>query len=449
MTELEQVPWLTLAAGDVVNIFHRVMPYRTKIGLRAQGTSADPVVINGVTDPNCNLPELSGQNAVTALDAVQAKFFNKQHSENLGVIFIYQASQDPWGYKPKHIVIQNLKISGAHKSNTYTAQDGSSGNYSLGAAGIYAVRVEGLVVQDNVITGNGNGVFVNSRDNDDYSSNVIIRRNRLFGNGNEGRYTEHNLYIQAVRPLYEGNYIGQLSAGAKGSSMKDRSSGTVIRYNHIVAAARAIDLVEIEGGVAAVLNDEHYNNAWVYGNLIVSDHDNPGVSSTLLIHWGGDNDPRYFRRGSLFFFNNTVVTSASRAQAYYLCIFDMPSAQQTVELRSNVIWHRGSSKMNLAYKSGKVVLLETNWLSRDWAKAWGNEASVEQRGATILEGTDPGLGSRFAPNPNSAVIDRGHRTATDARALAVAHQYEWEASLRPRPVRGAAADLGAFEAAQP
>ena len=125
MTELEQVPWLTLTAGDVVNIFHRATPYRTKIGLRAQGTSADPVVINGVSDSNCNLPELSGQNAVTALDAVQAKFFNKQHSENLGVIFIYQASRDPWGYKPKHIVIQNLKISGAHKSNTYTAQDGS------------------------------------------------------------------------------------------------------------------------------------------------------------------------------------------------------------------------------------------------------------------------------------------------------------------------------------
>ncbi len=449
--ELTQVPWLSLQPGDVVNVFHRSTPYRTKFGLHAQGTVSAPVVINGVTDANCNRPEINAQNAVTADDAVQAKFFNKQHSENLGAIFIYRGPADAWSHVPSNIVIQNFKITGAYKSNTYTAQDGTTGTYNLGAAGIYAVRVEGLTVQNNEITGNGNGVFVNSRGDDDYSRFITIRRNRIYGNGNVGSYTEHNLYIQAVRPLYEGNYIGQLRAGAVGSSMKDRSSGTVVRFNHIVAAARAIDLVEIEGGVAAVKNDPLYNHAWVYGNLIVSDHDRPATSSTLLIHWGGDNDPRYFRNGTLFFYNNTVATRATQAQAYYLCIFDMPTPTQRVEASANVFMHTGTGRLNLGYKSGAIVLRDTNWLGKGWAKAWTSEVTFDSMGARVIDGVDPGLDADFVPRAGSVVLDKGTRappafpSPASVANLNPDFRFAAPAKLMNRPVRGAAPDLGAFE----
>jgi hypothetical protein len=450
-SELTEVPWLSLQAGDVVNIFHRPQPYRTKFGLRAQGTVRAPVIINGVTDAQCRRPEISGQDALTADDAAQARFFNKQHSENLGIIFIYQASSDPWGYKPRNIVIQNLKLSGAHKSNMYTAQDGSRAHYSLGAAGIYAVRVEGLTVQDNEISGNANGVFVNSRGDDDFSAYITLRRNRLQGNGNVGSFTEHNLYIQAMRVLYEGNFIGQLRRGAEGSSMKDRSSATVVRFNHIVAAARAIDLVEIEGGVAAIKDDPLYPNAWVFGNLIVSDHNLPGASSSLLIHWGGDNDPRYFRTGTLYFFNNTVVTRASQAQAYYLCVFDMPSQTQRVEAAANVFVHQGSSRFNLGYKSGTIVLRDTNWLSTGWAKGWDGEVVLQQSGARVLEGTDLALDEMFKPRKSFVGLDKGVRSVpsfapqVSAVGLQPAWQFAAPSRLVERPQRGAAPDLGAME----
>jgi hypothetical protein len=451
-TELTEVPWLSLQAGDVVNVFHRATPYRTKIGLRAQGTVKEPVVINGVTDATCNRPEINAQNAVTADDAVQGRFFNKQHSEHLGAIFIYRGPADPWTHMPRNIVIQNLRITGAYKGNRYTAQDGSTGTYGLGAAGIYAVRVEGLTVQNNEISGNGNGVFVNSRDDDDFSSYITIRRNRLHDNGNAGSYTEHNLYIQAVRPLYEGNYIGQLRPGALGSSMKDRSSASVIRFNHIVAAARAIDLVEIEGGVAAVKNDALYDHAWVYGNLIVSDHDRPAVSSSLLIHWGGDNDPRYFRKGTLYFYNNTVVTRASQAQAYYLCIFDMPTPTQRVEASANVFVHSGTGRLNLGYKSGAIVLRDTNWLSRGWARAWTPEVTFDTTSGRVIDGTDPGLDADFVPRAGSVVLDKGTRSPpafpspASGANLNPEFRFGAPAKLLNRPVRGTAPDLGAFEA---
>ena len=449
--ELTQVPWLSLREGDVVNIFHRAAPYRTKIGLRAQGSPAAPVVINGVTDAQCNRPEISGQNAVTAADAAREKFFSKQHSENLGLFFIYQAPGDKWGYRPAYITIQNLKLTGAHKSNTYIAQDGTTAAYNLGAAGIYAVRVEGLRVENNEITGNGNGVFVNSREDGDFSEYIVIRRNRIHANGNVGSYTEHNLYIQAKRPLYEGNYIGQLIPGARGSSLKDRSSATVIRYNHIDAAARAIDLVEIEGGVAPVRNDPLYHQAWVYGNLIVSDHDSPARASTLLIHWGGDNDARYFRSGPLHFFHNTVVTRSSKAQAYYLCVFDMPGDAQSVHANANVFAHQGSSILSLGYKGGKIVLNDVNWVTSGWVKGWGPGVAFERSGATVLEGQDPRLDASYVPLTDSPLGDKGASgaraalTSAGAVAPALTHQYAMTASIKVRSMKGAALDVGAFE----
>jgi hypothetical protein len=88
LSELTDVPWLSLRAGDVVNIHHRPEPYRTKFALRAQGSAAAPVVINGVTDADCGRPVVSGESAVTARDAAAARFMSKQHSEFLGTIFL-------------------------------------------------------------------------------------------------------------------------------------------------------------------------------------------------------------------------------------------------------------------------------------------------------------------------------------------------------------------------
>lgn len=73
-TELTQVPWLSLVAGDVVNIYYRATPYATLIGLRAQGTADQPVTINGVTDASCNRPVLTAVNAVPAADSKAANF---------------------------------------------------------------------------------------------------------------------------------------------------------------------------------------------------------------------------------------------------------------------------------------------------------------------------------------------------------------------------------------
>lgn len=442
ITELTDVPWLSLQAGDVVNIHHRAEPYRTKFALRAQGTADAPVVIHGVTDAKCNRPVISGQNAVTARDAVAMNFFNKQYTEPYGLIFLYKSRDQAWGSRPKHIRIANLKLTGAHKDNRYTAQDGSTGTYVGGAAAIYAVVVEDLTIENCEITRNGNGVFVNSKSEDEASRGVYIRHNRLWDNGNVGSWYEHNLYIQTARALYEGNYIGQLIPGARGSSMKDRSSATVVRYNHIVAAARAIDLVEIEGGVKQVLKDPLYPNAWVYGNLIVNDFRNPGQSSVKLIHWGGDNDERYFRQGTLHFYNNTVLHQSTQAQAWYMALFDMPTSQHKVEARANLFVNQGTTQMRVGHEAGTIEFNGTNWISRDWAEAGPTSAARIAVKGKLLSQPAVGLGPDGRPRAGAAGTDLADR----AEGLpAVEHQFAEPAGIVRRVRHGKAPDLGAFE----
>jgi hypothetical protein len=447
--ELTEVPWLSLGPGDVVNIYARAEPYRTKIGLRAQGRSDAPVVINGVTDAACNRPVISGENAVTARDAAQRSFFSKQYSEMLGVFLLYKAPDDPWGYRPQHLQFRNLKITGGNKNNTYTAQDGSTGRYAGAAAAIYAVVVDDLLIENCEITGNGNGIFVNSKEDAQASSAVTLRANRIHANGNVGSWFEHNLYIQAARVLYEGNYIGQLVPGAKGSSLKDRSSATVVRYNHIVAAARALDLVEIEGGVKPVMDDPLYPHAWVYGNLIDDDWRLPGRASVKLVHWGGDNDPRYFRTGTLHFYNNTVRINADKLDFWYVALFDLPGETQKVALRANIFESRGSSELRLGAEAGTIELADGNWISSGWSE--GSGGIKLQRSGQLIEGRSAGLDADGVPRVGSTAIDRGQLDLGRQPAgvqldnLRVTHQYRAPAGIVARPVRGTAPELGAFE----
>ena len=449
-TELDEVPWLSLQAGDVVNIHHRPEPYRTKIGLRAQGRADAPVALNGVTDAQCRRPVISGENATTARDAAASGFFSKQYSEPYGLIFIYKSRDQAWGSRPRHIRIQNLKLTGAHKDRRYTGMDGQSGRYVAGAAAIYAIVVEDLTVENCEITGNGNGIFVNSRSDEESSRNVFIRHNRIWNNGNVGSWLEHNLYVQTARALYEGNDIGQLIPGARGSSLKDRSSGTVVRFNRITAAARALDLVEIEGGVRPVREDRHYPDAWVYGNLILNDLSLPGSGSVKLIHWGGDNDERHFRNGTLHFFHNTVIHSGTQQQAWYMALFDMPGARQTVRATGNLIVNLGSTQMRIGHQAGTVEFAGSNWISRDWAQA-GPDSVVRVRtsGAQLFEGPPPAISTASGRmrTPLARLDQPAGDLPTDSagQPLRLSHQIGEERGLARRPVRGRGPDLGAIE----
>jgi hypothetical protein len=385
--DLNAVPWLSLVAGDVVNVHYRAEPYKTKIALRAQGTAEQPVYINGVTDSACNRPVIDGSDAVWANDAKNIHFGAYATNpfdvgiQGLGLITIYWTGSEMVDarnyYVPRYITVQNLKLTNARSNKKYYNSAGGYANYDTGAAAIYAVRVHHLTVENCEITENDNGVFTNTRGQStaDYSAYIFFRRNKIHLNGNSERSTEHNLYIQAKRTLYEGNFMGQARGG---STIKDRSSGTVVRFNYLQGSARTLDLVDTEEeDFKNVQTDPLYDHAWVYGNVIINDINLPltNTSGTLAarpIHFGHDKNPAKSRKGSLFFYGNTYINRTKNPGYYQASVFqvggnddDYPYLSAQVEASGNIFWNDDGSSLwyfMASTRVGRLVLKGTNYV---------------------------------------------------------------------------------------
>ncbi|WP_290873714.1 hypothetical protein [Aquabacterium sp.] len=505
-TELTDVPWLSLQAGDVVNIFYRSTPYRTKFGLRAQGTAAKPVYINGVTDESCNRPVIDGENAVTATDAKYGtNGFGAYSSTDdgiqpYGLILIYWKGDEMTDarnyYVPKYITIQNLKLTNARSTKTFKNARGLTKSYLSGVGAIYAVRVQHLTVENCEITENDNGVFTNTRgqSTSDYSSHIIFRRNKIHYNGNSTHSTEHNLYIQAKRTLYEGNFLGQARGGA---TLKDRSSGTVVRYNYIQSSIRALDLVDSEEEDNKIVRaDPLYDYAWVYGNAIVTDINLPLSNSASLlasrpIHFGHDKNPLNTRKGTLFYYGNTHVHRTNISQFYYTNAFqvggnddDYPYLTAQVEASGNIFWNDDGSTywyFIASNRVGRLSLKGTNYVPTNWDPAekgryvqtakrntadmsmifpatWTTTTTkmIDLSAATLIVGdtrsNSPQLNATtLVPTASSPVLNKGINgpsftpTGATAANLVLQGEYTSPIGIKTRVMKGTAMDLGAFE----
>ena len=273
-------------------------------------------------------PVISGDGAVPAADAKAANFGSD--IQGAGLVIIHRSPTDSLeSHKAAYIAIKNLTFTNARKGYSFKNYSGAAKAYPTFTAGIFAVRVDRLLVENSEFLNNGVGIFTNSRgaNSVDFSSYITIRGNKFDLNGYDESYYEHGLYVQGRRVLYEGNYIGQARSG---SSLKDRSSAPVVRYNFIKSSARALDLVETEEdvygiGIRNLRDDPLYDYAWVYGNTIVNDYSSANGSSIRLVHWGHDNDLTKSHKGKLYFFNNTVVHRGYNADAWYVSIFQMGS----------------------------------------------------------------------------------------------------------------------------
>jgi hypothetical protein len=464
---LTAVPFLTLQPGDVVNIFYQSAPYATKFALQSQGTAAAPIIINGVTDASCHQPVITGNGAVTAADAIQSGFFTTSAGaavEDIGLITFLWGPTEAYATLPSYITLQNITVTGAQAANTFVNHAGVTQSWSsAGAIGIYAVIASHVTIQNCVVTGNDEGVFFNSQDAARTSYYITLRGNVIYGNGLAHDELNHNIYVQAYRALYEGNYIGEVIPNSPGSSLKDRSSGTVIRNNYIASSARAIDLVDTQDS-SVLLADPLYNYAWVYGNVIVDDFSTPSHSSDL-IHWGGDSygdqaTSSNYRNGTLYFYFNTVIVENDPAYERD-GIFDMPSSLQTVEARSNIFWFSNNSAnttVGLGLCCGTINFDDTNWISNGWVPSaeTGNSyvtvTLIFNAMGTLLQGTSPGLNADFtlSAGSGSPVIGRGVLAPTSVPSNAAVSvnlqptaEYANKAAIVTRPNTG---DLGAYAA---
>ncbi len=362
------VPWESLAAGDSVLIHARPAPYLDKWVICRVGTQAAPIVVRGIPDGTGALPVIEGANATTR---AALNFWNEER----GVIKIGGANSPP-DAMPAWIVIESLDIRGARPENTFTGRNGLTA-YGGNASAIYIEKGQHIVIRGCRLHDCSNGFFCANQ-----TSHLLVEGNTIEDNGNVGSIFEHNNYTEALGIVFQFNHFGLLRSGAGGNNLKDRSAGTVIRYNWIEGGNRQLDLVESDSNT--LINDPTYRQTFVYGNVLI-ERDADGNSQ--IAHYGGDGGQQAkYRHGTLYFHHNTVVSRRTGNTT----LLRLSSSGDSADVRNNVVFVTATgNRLALLDQSGRLVATK-NWLKTGWvASHSGGSVNLLDNGQ--VTGSDPGF----------------------------------------------------------
>ncbi|MBI5931575.1 MAG: hypothetical protein HY862_19865 [Chloroflexi bacterium] len=455
------VPFSTLQPSSIVRIHWRSTAYREKVIVSTHASAAQPVCIVGVPGPSGELPIIDGNAATTTNNM----YFDYDGIQEYGVFIIMH--EDYGGPLPQYIFVEGLQIQGAYRAYSFTTAAGQTRTYTDNAAGIRIVSGEHIRITGCIITDNGNGLFTQTSDPPAMiTSDIILQYSYIYGNGtpNPGFDQRHNAYTETMGMVYQFNYFGPLRSGSGGNNIKDRGSGTIIRYNWIESGAHLIDLVECEDSCSATMAQPDYNQAWIYGNVLVN---NSSYRNT--VHWGGDNggedpipgtqpcgwnageDPtECFHKGPLYFYNNTVIFDVSTGRKTLL---RLQTNEQSAVAFNNIVHVIGSGNpisymntkgilnlgVNIVNRGGSTL---TNFYQQASGSAVNGTANVNvltnsaQTGfVNVATGNYALLGTSPAVNTGQALV---------AGALPVSYEYNATLGSRARIITSAI-DQGAFE----
>ena len=430
---ISEVPWEALNPGDRVLIHWRSTPYKEKWVLCRQGTAAAPIMVSGVPGPSGQPPIIDGVDAVTR---TQLDYWN----EARGVLKVGGANI-PSDTLPAHIVIENLEIRSGRPPYAFTNADGDPESYVNNAAAIYVEKAEHLVIRNCVLHDSGNGLFIGAYDGD--TQDILIEGNRIYDNGIEGRYYEHNTYTAAIHITYQYNRFGPLRSGCGGNNLKDRSAGLVVRYNWIEGGNRQLDLVDAEDS-AVLVNHPDYRTTHVYGNVLIEPD---GDGNSQIVHYGGDSGTiEDYRKGTLHFFHNTVISTRSGNTT----LMRLSTNDEHADVRDNIVFTTASASHLAMLADAGVMDLRTNWLRSGWVVSHDTFDGTLIDHGTSIEGTDPGFfdfaNQDFSPIPASPAVDAAEPLHPDVLPdHDLVRQYVRHRRSSERPVIGGVRDLGALE----
>jgi hypothetical protein len=421
LVAIGEVPWESLEPGDEVRIHWRAEPYREKWVMAVHGTAAAPIVVRGIKGPGGERPVIDGRDATTrsSLD-----FW----AENRGVIKIGGANQPSSSYG-SHLVIEGLDIRNGAEPYTFTGRNGLTA-YNDNAAAIYLEHARHVTIRDCVLRDSGNGLFAASG-----SADILVEGSHIHGNGVVGSIYEHNNYTSADGIVFQFNRFGPLRPGAPGNNLKDRSVGTIVRYNWIEGGNRQLDLVEGHGG--------NQGDVYVYGNVLIEPD---GAGNRQVIHYGGDGgNAGSYRKGTLYFFHNTVISHREGRTT----LVRLSSPAQRADLRNNILYaSAGGDQLAIVDRDGDVAMAG-NWLRPGWVEAHGSATGSIAEAGSQIAGELPGFvddaGFDFHLRDDSPCRDAAGPLAAGLPAEhAVIAEFGQMPGGSPRAVDGAA-DVGAFE----
>lgn len=366
------VPWELLDPGDSVYIHWRSDPYHEKWVIGRSGTELAPIVVSGVKGPNGELPIISGENATTrsALNYT---------NESRGLIKI-GSSNIPADTLPTHIVLENLDLRSARPPFSFINDHGQQESYSSNAASVYVEKGQNLTIRNCIIQDSGNGIFVGAFDGQ--TQDILIEGNKIFGNGIVGSYYQHNTYTAGINVTYQYNYMGALRSGAGGNNLKDRSAGLVVRYNWIENGNRQLDLVDAEDSDNLV-NHPAYRKTFVYGNVLL---EGEGEGNSQMVHYGGDSgNESIYRKGTLFFYNNTLMSTRSGNTT----LLRLSSNDEFAAVSNNIVHVSAEgSRLALLARNGQLEI-RNNWFKTGYRVSHDSFSGVLTDNGSSIVGADP------------------------------------------------------------
>lgn len=360
-TNLSELPWSQFGGCVTVRVYPKVNnePYREQVLLSA-GTNLTPTAANkwfrlqGMPDANGTLPIISGENStqketikVNGVDKVQSLQYSDVNNPQyralykLGVITIWGQLGAKYGSDTaQNIMVDHLQIS--ESSDLYSVKDEVTNQMVQRngfSSGIYGIGKH-LIFQDNIITNNGNGIFINSKDNFYNSEDLLVRGNYFTNNGRAADFHEHHMYVQTMGPeIVEYNFFGMGRPGSHPQAYKTRSANSIFRYNTVVAdpaetndnclvsktrcgIQQALWYSEPDGSPISIKAAPNYNKALVYGNTFIDKADGQGLLFT-------DRDSA----STVYFYNNTYL--AKRKPTSEILLFMNPIGTK-IEARNNI-----------------------------------------------------------------------------------------------------------------
>jgi hypothetical protein len=365
------VPFESLTAGDTVRILWREQPYREKMMVSGQGTADNPIRVCGVPGPDGQLPVIDGQNATTRH---QLDFPFDGHQVR-GLVIVGHRHGEPWANTPSYIVLEGLEVRNAAPPYTFTDKAGNKVPYSGNAAGIFVERANHLTIRGCTVTANNNGIFAGTGGGEvGVTRNVLIEHNYVHDNGSLGDYYEHNVYDEVVNIVYQYNHFGSPRGGkngVQGANIKERSAGVVIRYNWIEDGAHVMDIVDAQESKDITRPQPSFHATYVYGNIITR-----GTPSGSLIHYGGDSGVfDDYRKGTLFFYNNTVIIKNDGYHDYTnTAVFELSTNEEHLDSRNNVYFsdiepdalHPIGVLGSRDQVSSGIATFAGDWLKKGW-----------------------------------------------------------------------------------
>jgi hypothetical protein len=422
-TSIGAVPWENLVAGDSVKIYWRSTHYKEKWVINCQGQLGKWITVTGIPNSSGELPVIDGQDATTRS---QLNFWGEER----GVVKI-GGSNVPADGMPAYIQIMNLEIRNGRDTYTFTGRNGA-GYYNSNAAAIYLEKGENILIKNCILANCGNGFFTANN-----SKNIIVESCHLYDNGNVGSIYEHNSYTESRGIVFQYNHFGPLLSGALGNNLKDRSAGTIIRFNWIESGNRQLDLVDSDYPDIVALPE--YSVTYVYGNILIEPD---GAGNSQICHYGGDsgNESQY-RKGTLYFYNNTVISTRTGNTT----LFRLSSNAETASCFNNILYVSATGNSLAMLDESGVLNLQNNWMKENWVDSHsGLSGTINNIGGNI-SGSAPGFINETTQNYNllqtSECIDKGTSVPI---GYSVGFEYVKHQQKEIRNISGLI-DLGAFE----